>query len=225
MKGYLYLILLVAPAIALPAQGGIFTYKPTTARPKPEMRVPGLLYTVKADPNEGKRAAAAAELGEFDARLFPDMVPVLVDVLQNDTKPTVRREAAVSLGHFPVTPLAGKALHEASAKDPSLKVRLHAWSAYKGYQLHGYHDRPEAPLPKIIGTGEPPLATSHKTVTYNVHKTGPAAGPVVATPPPLPQPTVFSRKPPPLATPASNVPRTLPSPTQEDEGPVLNPQK
>src|SRR5437667_3980052 len=66
MKGYLYLILLVSPAIALPAQGGIFTYKPNTARPKPELQVPALLYIVKADPHEAKRAAAAAELGEFD---------------------------------------------------------------------------------------------------------------------------------------------------------------
>src|SRR2546422_7571382 len=109
MKGYLYLILLVAPAIALPAQGGIFTYKPNTARPKPELQVPALLYIVKADPHEAKRAAAAAELGEFDVRLFPDIVRVLVDVLEHDVKPCVRREAAITLGRFPVTPIAGKA--------------------------------------------------------------------------------------------------------------------
>lgn len=222
MKGYLYLILLVAPAIALPAQGGIFTYKPNTARPKPEMQVPGLLYTVKADPNESKRAAAAAELREFDARLFPDMVPVLVDVLQNDTKPSVRREAAISLGRFPVTPLAGKALQEASSKDPSLKVRLHAWSAYKFYQLHGYHEQPVAPLPKVIGTAEPPL--DHHAVTYTPRTVAHSA-PVVANPPPLPPPTVFSRTPSSQETPVSNVPARLPPPTETNDGPVLNPQK
>src|SRR5262249_42885172 len=144
MQRYLYLILLVVPAIALPAQGGIFNFKPSTGRPKPETQVPVLLYTVKADPDEAKRTAAAAELGDFDARLFPDMVPVLVDVLHNDPNPCVRRQAAITLGHFPPSPLAGRALHDACDKDPSLRVRIHAWTAYKCYQLHGYHDHPVA---------------------------------------------------------------------------------
>ncbi len=222
MKSYLYVMLLVVPAIALPAQGGIFNYKPNSARPKPETRVPGLLLTVKADPDEGKRAAAAAELREFDARLFPEIIPVLIDVLQNDTKPSVRREAAISLGHLPVTPAAGQALHLASTKDPALKVRLPAWASYKSYQFHGYHDRPVAPLPKIISQGEPPGAGSHKAVIYDA-KTIPAGTPVVQNPPPVPQGSVFAPRPAPQAIPVSNVPRRLP-PDGED-GPVLNPQK
>jgi hypothetical protein len=223
MKRYLYLILLVAPAIALPAQAGIFTFKPNSARAKPETVVPGLLYTVKADPDEGKRADAATQLRDFDVRLFPDIVPVLVDVLQHDTKPCVRRAAAKSLGCFPVTPLAGKALHEACTNDPSLKVRLHAWTAYVGYQLHGYHDLPTTPPPTVVGTAEPLPADSHTTVTYtaNSPKTGPVATPVVANP----RPTFFSRTPPSQATPVSNVPARLTPPSDVDDGPVLNPQK
>src|SRR5437016_3258888 len=97
MRRYLYLILLVVPALALPAQGSIFGKRaPTT----PDKRVPELLYVVKADADEGKRAAAAAELRDYDAKKFPDMMLVLMDVLQNDTKPSVRREAAISLGRL-----------------------------------------------------------------------------------------------------------------------------
>ena len=221
MKGYLYLILLVAPAIALPAQGSIFSCKPNTARPAPETVVPGLLHTVKTDPSEARRAAAIIELRDFDVRLFPDIIPVLVDVLQNDTKPSVRREAAITLGQFPVTPLAGKALHEACSKDPSLKVRIHAWSAFKCYQFRGYHEQPTVPGPKMIATDEPPM--THTTVTYTP-KTTPPAGPVVTTPPLRPQSTGNARTPV-QATPVSTVPTRLPATSAEDDGPVLNPQK
>jgi hypothetical protein len=214
MKGYLYLILLVAPALALPAQGGIFTNKPP--HPAPDTRVPGLLYTVKADPDEVKRAAAAAELREYDARLFPDIVPVLASVLHNDPKPSVRREAAISLGHFPVTPIGGKALQEAS-NDPSWKVRLPAWTAYKGYQLRGYHEHPVVPPPKVVGTNEPPLA--HQAATYTPKTVAPS--PVVASPSPLPPQTVNTSTPH-QATPVSNVPAPVPSASGTEEGPVLD---
>jgi hypothetical protein len=147
MRRYLYLILLVVPALALPAQGGIFSKR---APATPDKRVPELLYIVKADPDESKRAAAAAELRDYDAKKFPDMMLVLLDVLQNDTKPSVRREAAISLGRLrPISAAAGQALQKAAAKDPSLRVRVQAWSSLKLYQLNGYNGRMREPaLPK-----------------------------------------------------------------------------
>ena len=63
-------------------------------------RVPELILTLKTESDERKRAQAAEELREYDARTFTEIVPVLVDVLHNDKKSNVRLEALNSLSRL-----------------------------------------------------------------------------------------------------------------------------
>ncbi len=199
MTRRLYFILLVVPA-----EGSIFGKRAATP---PEKRVPELIHTLKSDTDEGKRSAAAAEMRDYDAKKFPDMMRVLIDALQNDTKPSVRREAAISLGRLrPITAAAGQALQRAAAKDPSLRVRVQAWSSLKIYQLNGYNARmkdspaPAAPAPATskspgkvdrtatpgkTSTKEPPLAEPDVRVTDS-GSNPPASPPVMRQPAPSP---------------------------------------
>jgi len=246
MRRYLYLILLVVPALALPAQGGIFSKRTAST---PDKRVPELLHIVKADADEGKRAAAAAELREYDAKKFPDMMLVLVDVLQNDTKPSVRREAAISLGRLrPISAAAGQALQQAAAKDPSLRVRVQAWSSLKIYQLNGFNGRMKDPPPPTTpqpaaaklapGTPKTPSVAAKPQTGKSSTKEPPLAEPGVkvtdlgqpvgTAPPPPPRTSIFA----PLAkqrqTTGSRTnppPAPAPNPPVNSEGPMLVPQK
>jgi hypothetical protein len=254
MRRYLYLILLVVPALALPAQGSIFGKRLATP---PERRVPELLYIVKTDPDEGKRAAAAAELREYDAKRFPDMMLVLIDVLQNDTKPSVRREAAITLGRLrPISAAAGQTLQQAASKDPSLRVRVQAWSSLKIYQLNGYSSRMKDPAPPLV-TNEPamvrlnPAAPKAQPGTARLQpaktstKEPPLADPGVPVidigpssrgdgsttagkPPAAPRRLIFAPpvKQPPSAAKSSSPPAAAnPPPAVNDDGPMLVPQK
>ncbi len=160
MKRCLFTILVFVLAVVLPAEGGIFGKK---TRVKPENHLPELLKTAKSDADEGKRTAAIAELRDYDIQSHPDIVPQLIDVLQNDTRPGVRREAASTLGRLrPSTPAAGQALQQAASNDPSLRVRIQAWSSLKLVQLNGHNHRPKQPQAppssaKRPTTDEPPL--------------------------------------------------------------------
>src|SRR5262249_39403035 len=142
MKCRLLLVLLLLPALACPASAGILFGK-KGKKPTPAERVPELLGTVKGDGDENKRVRAAEELRQYDPSAFPDIVPVLIDVLVNDKKPAVRAEAAQSLGKLrPVSQQAGQALEYALTKDPSMRVRLQARSALMQYHWAGYHGTP-----------------------------------------------------------------------------------
>ena len=56
------------------------------------------------------RDAAAEEMRTFDGQAHPEIAAILIEVLQNDQKPTVRAEAAQSLGKLrPITLPAGQA--------------------------------------------------------------------------------------------------------------------
>src|SRR5437899_5431572 len=115
-------ILLTVTVLTVPAQAQLFGKK---TRPDPGARVPELLYTVKMDKEERKRSSAAEELREYDTKKFPEIVPILVDVLQNDTYWGTRFEAAQTLGKLrPVSQMAGQALERASSKDAHLRVRM-----------------------------------------------------------------------------------------------------
>src|SRR5262249_31497626 len=115
----------VLAALAVAAQAGIFFNK--KPKPKPAERVPELIVTVKTDKDDHKRAAAAAELRQYDPKAFPDMVPILVDVLLHDANSGVRLEAAQSLGRIrPISQEAGWALEQAASKDDSMRVRMQA---------------------------------------------------------------------------------------------------
>src|SRR5262249_4646386 len=122
--GLFLLTLLVSIALAARSPAGSLFGK--SAKPNPAERVPRLLADLKSA-DDRKRETAARELREVDASAFRDVVPALIDVLQKDGKVGVRLEAADSLAKLrPVSQPAGMALEQATAKDGSLRVRLHA---------------------------------------------------------------------------------------------------
>ncbi|HXG09627.1 MAG TPA: HEAT repeat domain-containing protein [Gemmataceae bacterium] len=210
MKSRVLLALGVLVVLSTSALAGIFKKAP---KPNPKERVPELIIIVKTDKDESKRAAAAEELREYDPKAFPDIVPVLIDVLMNDPKPAVRAEAAQSLGKIrPVSMEAGWALEQALAKDPSMRVRLQARSSLLQYHWAGYRPPKDGP---VIESKEPPLAPP------------PAQGPSLAPPAaqgPSPAPPSRLVPKPQSITPAGArplAPSLLPTPTTEP--PLLEP--
>ncbi len=215
MKHRLALALLLAPVLVAPVSAGLFFNKKAD-KPNPAVVVPELVRTVQSDGDEDKRLAAAEQLREFDSVQFPDVVPVLIQVLLSDKKPAVRAEAALSLGKIrPVSDKVGVALEEALAKDSSMRVRLQARSVLLQYRWSGWKEpvvkKDETPTARPKGqvptqSKEPPLAqTSDRTLPR------PAAAPrllqtpssVPLTPSPAPAPSL--------------------APGADEQGPVLNP--
>jgi hypothetical protein len=187
------LVLVALPLCATPAHAQLFFKK---TRPVPAQRVPELILTLKTETDERKRAQAAEELREYDARTFAEIVPVLIDVLHNDKKTGVRLEALNSLARLrPVSQPAGQAIEYAASSDESAWVRLQAKSALLKYHLAGYRasskNEPSVFQPT---TQEPPLAEP------------PAAAPAI---PAVAFPPVWGPRPTPLAPPA-DTPRPLP---------------
>ncbi|MBM3983980.1 MAG: HEAT repeat domain-containing protein, partial [Planctomycetes bacterium] len=141
-----------APAVAGP---GLLKGKPRTDG----ARVPALLETLKNDPDEKKRKAAATDLGRADARLLPEVVPGLVAALQKDAAPAVRMEAADAISSLDaVFPVAGVALEGAASSDASPLVRLAAKKALWEYHLNGYRS-PKGADGVAAQTVEPPFAS------------------------------------------------------------------
>jgi hypothetical protein len=179
---------------AVPAPAQIFFKKKA---PPPAQRVPELILTLKTEGDERKRAGAAEELRDYDPRMFTEIVPVLIDALHNDKKPSVRLEALNSLARLrPVTQAAGRAIENAAANDDALRVRLTAKSALLKYHLAGYSGSSKTDPP--VATQEPPLsdpsgATGNPTVTnppVGGTKVVPA-GPALDVPRPLPKGTTL----------------------------------
>jgi HEAT repeats len=155
-------ILVVVPAFALPAPAGLFDRRP---KPDPAKRVPELLGIVKTEKSDSKRSAAAEELRQYDPKAFPEIIPVLIDVSQNDASSSVRLDALHTLSKFrPVSPAVGEALENAVAHDKSLRVRLQARTTLISYHMSGYHGaQPTAMPPQALPslkTTEPPLAAT-----------------------------------------------------------------
>ena len=155
--GFLMIAVVVVSALLWPShsQGQwMFSKK---AKTNPSQRVPELILTVKTEADEKKRAHAAEELRDYDSVTFAEIVPVLVDVLKNDKKQSVRLEALNSLAKIrPVTSLAGHAIEKAAAEDETLRIRWQAKTALTKYHLAGYSSKKTDA--KGTGTGEPPLA-------------------------------------------------------------------
>jgi HEAT repeats len=222
------LVVLALPACALPAQAQIFFKK---ARPAPAQRVPELILTLKTETDERKRATAAEELREYDAKTFTEIVPVLIDVLHNDKKTNVRMEALNSLYRVrPVSQPAGQAIEYAASSDESLRVRLQAKTALLKYHLAGYSSsNKNEPSVFQPTTQEPPLADPASPAIPAV-AFPPASGSKVPTPAFGPPTTLQP------AGPALDVPRPLPkgislqpgqvpaSPTIQIEGPAPPPR-
>jgi hypothetical protein len=191
------LVLVMLAAFAPPAPAGIFFNR--RPKPNPNERVPALLSEVKTEREDHKRESAAEELAKYDPKSFPEMVPVLVEVSQQDQSAGVRLEALRTLSHLrPVSPQAGRALEQAAEKDAAVRVRVQARTLLWQYRLAGYHPG---------GKGEPPLASA-PTSTREPPLAAPLTKPAAQTPPP------------PVADP--KVARPLPIGSASD-GPALTP--
>jgi hypothetical protein len=133
---------------------GIFRKK---TKEEPPQRVKQLLDTLRADADEKKRAAAAAELKEHDPRTHAEIIPALITAIQRDPSATVRSVAAETIGRLkPVSQQAGVALEQTLASDPVEEVRKAAQKALWDYHLNGY--RSVGANPSHPQTAEPPLA-------------------------------------------------------------------
>ncbi len=146
--------LVLAGCLTGPGWAGIFGKKP--AKPNPAERVPELLAILKTVGDENKRIEAIDELRYYDPTAFPQMVPALIDVLQNDPKPAVRSEAADVLGKLqPTSQAVGQALEMARDKDPAMRVRMQARFSLLGYHWQGY--KGSKPTDPSVPPKEPPL--------------------------------------------------------------------
>jgi hypothetical protein len=245
MRWYAYLLLagIVVAGTATDSDAQIFG--PKKNKTTPQQRVPELLVIVQQDKDGHKRADAAEELRQYDPAQFPEIVPVLVDVLQSDPTAAVRIEAATSLGRMrPISVQAGQALEKACASDSNLRVRIQARTSLTYYQLSGYHapktkDAGKGPdLNKGPSTNEPPLGVGQEWLkngqtpppnaptSYRPLPSGPPPAskqvPVVTGPPQTP--------PPPLPSVETNPPPLHPTPEPawvpaKVEGPTLTPPR
>lgn len=215
------LVLSLALAAETARAGIFFNRKPKT---QPTERIPTLLYTLKSDASEKKRAEAAEELRNFDAGANPEIVPALIESAQKDPQASVRIEAVQTLSKLrPISQLAGRAIEQAASSDPSMRVQLQARSALLQYRMSGYHNGKGDTLPltpgRPIRTDEPPLAPPLDPPP--VHKSqSPPTGTIVpsSAPRPMPasapvRPALVPATPPPLAAPPV------------EEGPELAPPK
>jgi hypothetical protein len=214
------LALVLPVALALPAPAGIFS----KSKPKPAMRVPELVGIVKTDSDAAKRESAAKELREYDSKAFPEMVPVLMDVLQHDASPAVRGEAAQTLSKLrPVTSEVGLALEEA-IKDKSFRVRWQARNALMSYRLAGYRsdpkvaEKPQPPAKSKTVTSKAPSQPASKVQPAPIVTTGETPPPPLAQAAPKPLPTAV-----PQSGPAPITAPKLPKTQTSDSGPDLKP--
>jgi HEAT repeats len=203
MKWFASLVLLLVMLDVTACESSAQLFGPKKPKIPPQQRVPELIIALKVEKDAHKRADAAEELRQYDVKEFPEIIPVLIDALQNDTATGVRIEAATSLGRIrPISPQAGQALEKAASGDSNWRVNLQARTSLVYYQLSGYHapKKSESTGPVLPGrTDEPPLAGASATGSEPWWQNGP--GSAKATMPSTP-----------------NVYRPLPS------GPTLNPQ-
>lgn len=181
---------------------------PFKSKPRPDAaRTRTLLETLKGDPDEKKRRAAADELGGADVRQFPEVATGLAVALQKDVSAGVRLEAAQSLGELDQAhPLAGAALEAAAAGDPSPLVRLAAKQTLWEYHLSGYR-APRALDGGLAQTVEPPIAAPGGTrpVVALIPAPPPPTAPLIPAIPNRPT-AVLPPVAPPANPPAAKVP-------------------
>jgi hypothetical protein len=115
----------------------------------PEQRVDQLLMQAQTATETYKRCDAIEELRDFNTTTFPQIVPILVDILHQDKNPSVRAEAARSLGRLrPLTKMAGDALSEAASKDSALRVRWQARTSLAVFNVAGWKSSNHDPAEK-----------------------------------------------------------------------------
>jgi len=181
------LILPMALSVSLiaPFSAGAFSNK--NAKQSPGERVSQLILTVKTDKDEDKRAEAAHELRDCDPAKHPELVPILIDVIQNDPKPGVRAEAIATVAKFrPVSQEVGMSLEQAT-KDSSFRVRWQARSSLMSYRLAGYRSGPRADENMVM-----PQETQSQNRLRNPfgrRSSNPSNGELTTMPPPEPTPS------------------------------------
>ncbi|MCE9532022.1 MAG: HEAT repeat domain-containing protein [Planctomycetes bacterium] len=128
-------------------------------KPEPSAHVPALIKTLASDPDERKRTEAAEELREHDSKIFPEIVPALIEALKNDSSTSVRLEAVNALAKMrPITQPAVYAIEQAVANDSAFRVRATAKTILVQFSLlHGVK-LGKTPEPTFNQTDEPPLA-------------------------------------------------------------------
>jgi hypothetical protein len=182
----LVLVTLTTLALTAPTQAGLFK---RSSKPDPAVHVPALIQTLKTDKDERARASAASDLHEYDGKAFPEILPALMEALASDPSPSVRAEAAESIGKIrPISTQAGYALEQARDNDRSTVVKFTARTALMKYRFLGViGGRPES---AVMQTAEPPLAAGLSTKTL--------PSPTILRPTPSPVPVM-----PPSTTPAA----------------------
>lgn len=188
----IFTALAIAFIVSAPAQAGIFNRKPKPDTQKSKQ----LVDTLRADPVEARRSAAAADLREHDAKGNMEVLSALIGALQRDSSAAVRVQAATVLGEIsPYSAQAGLALERTAEGDRSFEVREAAKAALWEYHLNGYRSQFFAER-MTFQTAEPPLA--------KVSTIRPMAGAI----PSLPSVMV---RPPEIAVRVKPVPRLTPS--------------
>jgi hypothetical protein len=198
------------------ADAGIFSRK---EKPSPSIQVMELLKTLKNNPSTGERSRAAEDLRDFDAQAFPEIVPALINALQNDSSSSVRRQAAESLGKIrPTSVEAQQALEQAEKQDDSMLVRWKARTALLGYRV----DQPPPAAVQAAPFGQPQAAPV-------VRRPQVPSAPVVRVVPPTSSPPPVAQQPtrrmplPPPEGPKLEVPSPAPPPATAS-GPILEPR-
>jgi len=237
----LVLVVAVLPSLAVPSSAGIFFNRKSRQQNQGD-KVQALIQTARSDRSERRREAAVEELREYDPNMYPEIIPLLIEKVQNDPSSDVRQEAAASLGKLRVaTPQANMALQQAQSNDSSRSVRKEAkkWLANIKNQIMP-NEQGNGQGNPVVTTEEPPLAGPHDPVivrqpprTVNsvptsrpvVRPSGPVTGPELPAPnagPTLPRPLPKGPTQPPLvpsSTPDLVKPPALPS----SEGPEVQP--
>lgn len=207
--------------VATPGYAQLFGKRTPPPPPVPlDQKVAALVKTVKEDGDENKRLAAVEDLRGLDAAAHAEIIPTLMEAMLNDKKPSVRAEAAYTIGRIrPVQGGIGQALEHVRDNDASMRVRLQARGTLMSYYLAGYRsNKMEDPKQPLTPNGkEPPVAPGTTTGSKNVPppvSTGQQAPPVIVTgtPQAVPLLPIPSQQPVPLqavpTTPQPNVPTT-----------------
>jgi hypothetical protein len=244
-------VLLILAWCSAPGSARAVLKKP--ANVNPNVRVPQLIQMLRTDRDAAKRSDAAEELSEYDAKSFPEIATALIDSLQNDPESSVRMESASALGSLrPISQQAGFALEQAITMDSSMGVRMTARRALWQYYLLGYRpgrqtnknfeqteepplaDPPAKAEKKSSNLGEKPPVPYKPTLFGNFSNGSRSIFPIFRKESKEEKPTekggIFKLIPgrnekAPKPTPVKSVPAPVSdqAPTQEPQGPILNP--
>jgi len=236
------------------ADAGIFNRNKSKPAPAPkkaeaakppeansEDRAGELVRDLRGDPDEKKRATAAAELAKVDFAANPQAGAALIESMQQDPSATVRAASATALGKLrPLTLQAGQALEATVGGDQSPRVRVVARNAFAAYLQAGYRtagksapidprtNAPapaplEAPVAKRPTKPTRPMATASRSQSNEpplADATPNEPRGIVIKPDPKQPPVVADE--PSLLLPSNPATPTKPA-KPDDDGPILNP--